>query len=519
MDQTGRRPPYDQVSLSLILVCRIGIFITNAISFWTTAVGLTGFVFSSFAVALAFSFAIQMMLVVFDFTLPSRRMSVAKAFMYLLYLVVLSISAGFSYVYISNDIYTPIWSDTVQETVLTEYRSQLYENQEYVEQFLQEEIALLNERITAVAAQSEADRQAQEAAQTGSQSLEDYLADALGTLELRQFRLSGDRYYTELTAAAPQADAALQAGDTEATARLAEQLAATETDLAAAVAAAAESAATATSQAQAAYAAYRTALLSNGLASSASADAAQRSADRLNEQKMAYDLLYGCLQTMLYRLDSYRASDSGSVNTAVYALQRQMLEAVPDEEVMRQQVDVLIDYAQKKAAEGAGSDYAALVASVSDLNRQVADYTALVELNAFLDAETDALADAAETLQARLAAGGDPTATVQDFWLEKVQTLRSRLAAVPVYTGSSEALQAHTRDASAAALDELISVYLVQNTRLRQAIHYFRLPLNCRWEAYVAVLMAFTIDLIPFGLNHMIVWIKRSAKKRALPAQ
>lgn len=510
---TAGSSPYDQVSTSLILVCRVGIFITNAISFWTTAVGLTGFVFSSFPVALAFSFALQMMLVVFDFSLPNRRMSIKKLFMYLLYLVVLTISAGFSYVYISNDIYRPIWSDTVQETVLSEYRAQLYENQEFVEQFLEEEIGLLNGQITAVAHQSEADRQADQAAQSTRQTAQAHLEEAVGSLELRQFRLAGDRYYTELAAAAPQVDAALEAGDSAATQQLLAQLTQTGTELSDSLAAVSQSANTATSQAQAAYAAYRTALLSNALASSAGADAAQRSADRLNEQKMAYDLLYDCLRTMLYMLDNYRSSDSGSVNAAVYELQRQMLEAVPDEAVMQQQVGVLIDYAQKKAEEGNGSDYAALVASVADLNRRVQDYKALVEVNAFLKEEADALADASQSLQDRLdaAEGQDEGAVVQSFWLDKVQSLRNKLALVPSYTGDTGTLQAHTREATAAELDSLISRYLVENTRLRQAINFFWLPLSCRWEAYVAVLMAFTIDIIPFGLNHMIVWIKHSS--------
>ena len=357
-----------KVQNALIAVIRVIIMFLFVLSTATTAIGLRGFVFDNILVCGVLSLVVQLTLIVVAFTMSrgktwgrrnadgERKSGKAPLLMLAVYAGLLLISSGFSYVYISNSMYSFNWKDTVQRVTLREYREQLFENQSYVDCYLDEELNRLNQAIRLVDPGEEEVRQ-------NSGGL-----DAVKQLTAPE-GMSGERYFLKVKQAAEQAEAALANRVSAAIRNLDEELASTEKEL----------------------------------------------------------------------------------------------EAEPDAQVMAEQVRIMIDYAQRESREqGAGGASGRLLEYVANLNREVKNYTALLEMREFLDHEVQTIGTVTEDLEAfaEAAMAADPELSQLDairlFWRERVEKLRNMLSTIPAYNGDNDALKGDHRARSSAALDELI---------------------------------------------------------------
>lgn len=538
-----KKIPYGPVTTALIFVCRIGIFLMNAFSFYTTAVGMTGFVFSSIVASMAVSLTIQMALLVFDFWLPHRlsrlsherkqygwKRAIASFFSvflpFFMYLILLFVSSGFSYVYISSDIYKPIWSDTIRQVMVSDYRDSLYSDQDAVEQALERQSNAIEDSVQSVAEiASDASAQTQ---QSYTQSLVQVVQAVPGTVT--GYAIEGDNLYQTLLQYATQADTALSDQNTPQIQSVQEdledwnqQMTSEQTSL----------------QDQLNQQSVYIDTLNNQISGISRngyrddwEDANQMRTEAMNDQNStkqksdAYSVLANAYKTVRNRVDSYLGSSSGEAGSATDELQRQLL-GDKDVQIMKQQVGVLVNYVQDSQG---NPEATALLSDVVALNDQVEDFGTLVQLQDYLAGEVQSLATVDQDLQQQIDEALTDRAeeapedveldVTQQFWRTKLEDLRDHLTQMPAEQlpddGETDAeTGADTvsfREKASAELDSLLNLYLVDNSKLRTAINFFRLPGSYIWEAYIALILAFLLDIVPMLLNTLVAYLKRTGK-------
>lgn len=155
--------------LQLAIVC------LAVVSFFTTAQGMSRYIFSNAAIAYADSAAIQGILLALSMNLPGYLKRIRKAqklpifalfFLIILILTFLTMfcSSWFSYVYIADVVHKESWGTDSELLVQQTYRTELYNAYDYahayrtyLEESLGREILLLEEQADKITADEELD--------------------------------------------------------------------------------------------------------------------------------------------------------------------------------------------------------------------------------------------------------------------------------------------------------------------------------------------------------------------------
>lgn len=546
----------------VVRVCRFVILVASVISTITTGTGLTEFVFTgSYGMALAFSAVVQLSLVILSMRLSQPMRSDAsagpagllgwlrtRAPLLAAYLAALFVSSAFSYIYISNAVYGRIWPDLAGQIVRQEYRALVYDTQEYIRAEKENLARQINARTTQVYAlvgqNLQADRDSSGVGNVSSAALAaKYHEDGWTKVDgSTLWNPDYDNHYLTLIRLAGEVEA-LQTAE-----------ASDQTELIGRVAAAMEALNAAIEQENGEISSLtaQMASINDQMRRMTSADSAAAKA-QLGRQltkysgdltkkelsKAAHTTIRSDLETLQSALNGYSGSGSVSAAAAVLALQNQMLQAEPDVSAMQDAVDRIISYIQsnenEKGALSSSEGFAQLLADLGDLNRLVADYAALTDVDGKVNDEVTKLQNAEADIAARtgqaaegLAAG---TAEYTDaawqaeslYWKSLVHTLSAYVSSLPAHVTAADGDQAQTeanfRAQTADALDRLDYVYLSESEPLGRALNYmFALPAGYRTQMWISVLIALIIDLLPLGLNKCIVLVTEAARRRAWAA-
>ena len=133
---------------SILTILRICTILLAAVSFWSTAQGMEDYTFPNGWQAYAASLGIQGLLLGLNFAFPefwrSCKTSVQKSALLFLTVVILLCSSWFSYLYIAGKAYGESWDTECQILAQSSYRSELFDADEYTEQYSEQlETALL----------------------------------------------------------------------------------------------------------------------------------------------------------------------------------------------------------------------------------------------------------------------------------------------------------------------------------------------------------------------------------------
>ena len=124
---------------SILTILRICTILLAAVSFWSTAQGMEDYTFPNGWQAYAASLGIQGLLLGLNFAFPefwrSCKTSVQKSALLFLTVVILLCSSWFSYLYIAGKAYGESWDTECQILAQSSYRSELFDADEYTEQY------------------------------------------------------------------------------------------------------------------------------------------------------------------------------------------------------------------------------------------------------------------------------------------------------------------------------------------------------------------------------------------------
>ena len=124
---------------SILTILRICTILLAAVSFWSTAQGMEDYTFPNGWQAYAASLWIQGLLLGLNFAFPefwrSCKTSVQKSALLFLTVVILLCSSWFSYLYIAGKAYGESWDTECQILAQSSYRSELFDADEYTEQY------------------------------------------------------------------------------------------------------------------------------------------------------------------------------------------------------------------------------------------------------------------------------------------------------------------------------------------------------------------------------------------------
>lgn len=228
--------------------------------------------------------------------------------------------------------------------------------------------------------------------------------------------------------------------------------------------------------------------------------------DNQNELLMEYDLLNGGISKLqIYEtyLGLNESTSSITIKSQLLEMQTEFFAEDPDEEALVDTAETIFKNLRNAATyeERDKMSYSNLLVQMNQLILNLKDYSRIKEIESELELYIEQFASEDKSMAAD---------DWKDIWHIRLENLKSVISAMPVYNvrdtsenGESavtelqhEILTKYNRNESSSQLDEMIRLYIAKHNALYQGIIYLRSPYN--GLAWFSLILAFSFDVSGF---------------------
>ncbi len=503
--------------VDLLRLCTV---LLAAVSFWSTAQGMAAYVFDEAWQAYAGSLAIQGILLGLDFYYPSFW-NLMKSFwkrvgLVLLTLVVLFCSSWFSYIYIVEHVYGQSWEVESRLLIQSTYRRELYVANDYADAYGEILADKLGQQIMDLYAQ------AKELADS-----EFEIADTLDWEEERNiYTVEGFAARSEMVTIINAMESALREGasanDQERAIEIivemrtglensCDSISAQISDTNANLVIANENYQSAQrSLNMATEETDRDTLITAVERAQAYLDSQQARLQELQEQLTDYQEALGRIQFYEINLGLLSDGTANLISVSLRSIQQELFQDHPDLDALQTQAVSVFQVLQSTmdVAGNEGEKYQELLNQMKNFISDLRNYNAISSAKGAFGDLIEELRDSSEELV-------DGEKNWKSIWSQRLDGLKSQIAALPAYVGTEDnELLNYDRATAADTLDEMVRLYISDHNAAQQGLIYLFSPY---WElAVFSLVLAFFLDIAAFITGMFIEVVEGKQEKREI---